>query len=161
MSRTTQYLSLTAILATMVLCAPRSVPAFENTGPGYGPGCREPGIFGCIASLDLTETQKNELDALRTDTRNKILPLREELQRLEIPEALFAKTIDTAALEDLLSRKKSINAEIIEIRHEAMVSAVLLLTPEQRSLMLERKKSRPFFRGQGRRGAGMRANCPW
>ena len=165
MKHTALYVSLTGIMTALFLCAPLSASAFQGAGPGYGPGCREPGILGCIATLDLTETQRVDIDALRTEARAKILPLREELQNLEIPGALFAQTIDTAALEALLTRKKTINAEIIQIRHETMIAAAQLLTPEQRTTMLERKNSCPFFEGEGRRGGrggrGQRPDCPW
>ena len=171
MKRTALYVRLTGIVAALFLCAPLSASAFQGAGPGYGPGYREPGILGCIETLDLTEKQRANIEALRTETQTKILPLRDELERLEIPEALFAQTIDTAALASLLDRKKSINAEIIDIRHGAMISAAQLLTPKQRAVMLERKDSLPCFRGGNRRGDGRfgpgwggpcnRANCPW
>ena len=166
MKRTALYVSLTGIMAALLLCAPLSASAFQGAGPGYGPGCREPGILGCIETLDLTEKQRFDIDALRTEARAKIIPLRDELQRLEIPEALFAQNIDTAALEALLTRKKNINTEIIQIRHETMIAAAKLLTPEQRTTMLERKNSCPFFegdgmRGAGRRGRGQQPGCLW
>ncbi len=166
MKRTALYVSLTGIMAALLLCAPLSASAFQGAGPGYGPGCREPNILGCIETLDLTEKQRFDIDALRTEARAKIIPLRDELQRLEIPEALFAQNIDTAALEALLTRKKNINTEIIQIRHETMIAAAKLLTPEQKTTMLERKNSCPFFegdgiRGAGRRGRGQQPGCLW
>jgi len=166
MTRTPLYITLTGIVTALFLCAPIHALAFRGAGPGYGPGCREPGVFWCISGLDLTEKQRADIEALQKETRDKIIPLREELQRLEIPEALFAQTIDAAALEALLARKKNINAEILEIRHESMISAVQLLTPEQRAIMLERKNSPPFFKGRSGRGQGWnadasRAECPW
>jgi len=166
MTRTPLYITLTGIVTALFLCAPIHALAFRGAGPGYGPGCREPGVFWCISGLDLTEKQRADIEALQKETRDKIIPLREELQRLEIPEALFAQTIDAAALEALLARKKNINAEILEIRHEAMISAVQLLTPEQRAIMLDRKQSPRFLRGRGSRGQGWNAaagqpDCPW
>lgn len=161
-------MALTGIVTALFLCAPIHALAYRGAGPGYGPGCREPGIFWCISGLDLTEKQRADIEALQKETREKIIPLREELQRLEIPEALFAQTIDAAALEALLARKKSINADILEIRHEAMIAAVQLLTPEQRTTMLERKNSPRFLKGRGRGGRGQgwnaaasRPDCPW
>ena len=161
MKRSAMYVSLTGIMAALFLCAPLNASAFQGAGPGYGPGCQEPGILGCIETLDLTEKQRFDIDALRTEARAKSLPLRDELQRLEIPEALFAQNIDTAALEALLTRKKNFNIEIIQIRHETMIAAAGLLTPEQRTTMLERKKSCPFFEGAGRRSRGQRPGCLW
>ncbi len=163
MARTKLFIVLACIVTAMILGTPVHAPAFRGAGPGYGPGCSEPGIFRCISGLDLTEQQRGDIDALETATRAKIFALRAELQSLEIPEALFAPTIDTAALETLLERKKNINAEIFEIRHAAMISAVQLLTPEQRAVMLE-KKSPLFFSGPGRGGRGRyagRPDCPW
>jgi len=156
MKRTALYLGLTGIMAALFFCAPLGAAAFPGAGPGYGPGCREPGILGCIETLDLTEKQRADIEALRSEARAKILPLRDELQRLEIPEALFAQTLDTAELEALLTRKKNINADIIQIRHATMIAAAELLTPEQRTAMLERKNSCPFFEGDGMRGTGRR-----
>jgi Spy/CpxP family protein refolding chaperone len=166
MKRTALYVSLTGIMAALFLCAPLSASAFQGAGPGHGPGCREPNILSCIETLDLTEKQRFDIDALRTEARANIMPLRDELQRLEIPEALFAQNIDTAALEALLTRKKNINNEIIQIHHETMIAAAKLLTPEQRTNMLERKNSCPFFEGDGIRDAGMRGRgqqpgCLW
>lgn len=166
MKRTALYVGLAGIMTALFFCASMSASAFQGAGPGYGPGCREPGILGCIETLDLTEKQRADIEALRSETRAKILPLRDELQRLEIPEALFAQNIDTAALEALLARKKNINAEIIQIRHENMIAAAGLLTPEQRPSMLERKNFCPFFegdgmRGAGRRGRGQQQGCLW
>jgi len=166
MTRTTLYTALTVIITGLFFCTLIPAQAFGGAGPGYGPGCREPGIFRCIGSLDLTQQQRDDIDDLQAETRARILPLREELQRLEIPEALFAQTIDDAAISALLERKKNIHADILEIRHAAMLSAVKLLTPAQRSTMLERKKSRPIYGGRGRRGQGRvepenRADCPW
>ena len=166
MKRTALYAGLTGIMTALFLCTPLSASAFQGAGPGYGPGCREPGILGCIETLDLTEKQRADIEALRTEARAKILPLRDELQRLEIPEALFAQTLDSAELQALLSRKKNINAEILQIRHETMIAAAELLTTEQRKTMLERKNSCPFFQGDGMRGAGRRGRgqqpgCLW
>ena len=166
MKRTALYVGLTGIMTALFFCAPMSASAFQGAGPGYGPGCREPGILECIETLDLTEKQRADIEALRSEARAKILPLRNELQNLEISAALFAQTLETAELEALLTRKKNINAEIIQIRHETMIAAVELLTPEQRTTMLERKNSCPFFQGEGRRGAGrggrgQRQGCLW
>jgi len=168
MKRTAVYAALTGIISALFLCTPPGALAFRGAGPGpgYGPGCQEPGIFWCIESLDLTGKQRADIEALHKETRDRIAPLREELQRLEIPEALFAQTVDTAALEALLARKKNINAEIIEIRHASMIAAVQLLTPEQRTALLERKKSLPQYGGRGWRGQGWdgpsnRPACPW
>jgi Spy/CpxP family protein refolding chaperone len=166
MKRTALYVSLTGIMTALFLYAPLGASAFQGAGPGYGPGCREPGMLGCIETLDLTEKQRVDIEALRSEARAKILPLRNELQSLQIPEALFAQTLDTAELEALLARKKTINTEIIQIRHETMIAAAELLTPEQKAAMLERKNSCPFFeddgmRGTGRRGRGQRPGCLW
>jgi len=163
MNRTVLYAALTGIVSFFFVCSPTGALAFRGAGagPGYGPGCREPGIFWCLGSLDLTEKQRIDIDALQRETRDRIAPLREELRRLEIPEALFAPSIDPAALEALLARKKSINAEIIDIRHEAMVSAVQLLTPEQRAIMLERKNTQPFYGGRGRGWRGRPDRPVW
>jgi Spy/CpxP family protein refolding chaperone len=166
MKRTALYVGLTGIMTALFFCAPMSASAFQGAGPGHGPGCQEPGILGCIETLDLTEKQRADIEALRNEARAKILPLRNELQNLEIPAALFAQTLDTAELEALLTRKKNINAEIIQIRHETMIAAAGLLTPEQRTSMLERKNSCPFFEGNGMRGAGRRGRdqrpgCLW
>jgi Spy/CpxP family protein refolding chaperone len=166
MKRTALYVSLTGIMTALFLCAPLSASAFQGAGPGYGSGCREPSILGCIETLDLTEKQRVDIEALRSESRANILPLRDELQNLEIPKTLFAQTLDTAELEALLTRKKNINAEIIQIQHATMIAAVVLLTPEQRATMLERKKSCPFFQDDGMRGAsrggrGQRQGCLW
>ena len=166
MKRTALYVALAGIMTALFLCAPLSASAFRGAGPGYGPGCREPGILGCVETLALTEKQRADIEALRSEARAKILPLRNELQNLEIPEALFAQTLDTAELEALLTRKKNINAEIIQIRHETMIAAAELLTPEQRTAMLARKNSHPFFEGDGMRGAGrcgrrQQQGCLW
>jgi Spy/CpxP family protein refolding chaperone len=167
MKRTALYVSLVGTMTTLFFCAPLSASAFQGTGPGgYGPGFREPGIVGCIETLDLTEKQRTDIEALRNEARAKFLPLRNELQRLQISEAIFAQTLDTAELEALLARKKNITAEIIQIRHETMIASVQLLTPEQRSTMLERKNSWAFFyddgmRGAGRHGRGQQSGCLW
>lgn len=159
MTRIARYL-ITGIISALFVCAPLNAFAFRGEGPGDGPGCREPGIFRCIGSLDLSEKQRADMDDLQAETRAKIFPLREELQRLEIPEALFAHTLDAAAIKSLLDRKKSINADILEIRHEAMIAAAQLLTPEQRSSMLAKKNSAPGYGGRGRRSPAW-ADCPW
>ncbi len=57
MTRIILYLGLAGMLSAIFLCAPQNSPAFQGAGPGYGPDCREPGLFGCIETLDLTETQ--------------------------------------------------------------------------------------------------------
>lgn len=69
MRRTALYVSLTGIMAALFLCAPLSASAFKGAGSEYGPGCREPGILGCIETLDLTEKQRVDIDALRTEAR--------------------------------------------------------------------------------------------
>lgn len=163
MNRNAFYVRCSAIVSLLLLCTPLSALAYRGSGagPGYGPGCSEPGIFRCISTLDLTHAQREDIAALQSETRAKILPLRRELQELEIPEALFAHSIDAAALEALLTRKKNINAEILDLRHEAMIAAALLLTPAQRTVLLEDKKQRPFSRGRGRGGPGRGGYAEW
>lgn len=154
MARTDVVAVVTGIVSGILLCSATGALAFRGAGPGFGPGCSEPGIFRCIGSLDLTDGQRLDIEALQKETRDRIAPLRRELRELELPEALFAPVIDTTALEALLARKKSINADILDIRHEAMIAAVQLLTPGQRAVMLDRKKSRQMYGGRGRGGRG-------
>jgi len=145
------------LLATLMTLA---VDAQYNRqgGRGMGPANDE----GRFARLDLTETQREELKALRTEQYKTMKPLRAKMNEMRAKERslLAEETVDMKALDKLIDQQSELMNKIRkeQIRHKLAMKEVL--TDEQ-VMQLEQRSRRAFRDGQGRQGRGFRGGADY
>ena len=95
-----------------------------------------------VADLDLTEDQKSTLKGLFTDTHDKLKPLIEQMKDLrdEMDEAILAEPIDAATASELNKKIIDVKSTISNIILNAKIEGSQILTPEQRVMILEKKR---------------------
>lgn len=92
--------------------------------------------------LDLTNEQKNALEALKTEAKSEIEPFVDDIKALAILETLLAREIDTAEATEKLNEMVGIKSQITRIVLNAKLEGAQILTPEQRSILLDKIKGR-------------------
>ncbi len=140
MARKRSSVAVVVMLIGLIL----SVPAFVGAMPGEGPSpegsLHRP--FGRLMRLlrdfDLTDDQKASIEVIANETRESIEPIVEQLKGLGLDEAMFAEEIDTYDVEQKIDSMVDLRSRIISIKAEAVLEVSQVLTPEQRSIVLER-----------------------
>ena len=118
------------LILVLALCVPCSAGAFRGE------------------DLNLTDEQKAALQEIRTEARDEITPLIEEMNNLmdDMEEILLsAEEIDTGEGSEasLLSAEIiGVRTQIMEIRAQAKLESANVLTLEQREIMVEKRKNR-------------------
>jgi len=162
-------LLLTIVLAPMALAADEPAPRGPR-GPRGGQG--EPGGYGgprmgggemtgrLVQMLDLTEEQKEKIDAIQEECRPKVEKAREAIR--EAQQAL-EKAIEEGSDEDIMSAAKKVGEALGKqgiVRAQTQRKIKEVLTPEQlkkweelKTQMRERMQQRGP-RGEGGRGRG-------
>lgn len=116
-------------------------------GPG-GPGGRG-GPMAILHQLNLTDQQQEQIKAIHQERRDErpganLMELRRRLQT-----AIFADTVDLAAVEGLKTAIASAEAAMLSGRIDTEVKISQVLTPEQRAKARELFAKGPL---RGRRG---------
>jgi len=138
MKKTLQSLGLLYLILVLSLCMPLSGNAF----------------FG--EDVNLTDEQKVELEAIRTETREQMTPLVEELKglRATMEGILLAnEVIDTGEGSEaqLLSEEIiGVRTQMMNIKAKAKLASANVLTLEQRKIIIEKKKTRHAHREKRR-----------
>lgn len=130
MRKTLQSIVLLYLLLVISLCMPLSGRAFIGE------------------ELNLTDDQKVQLEAIRAEAREKIIPLVEQLKGFmaTMEGILLAdEVIDTgegsqAAL--LLEEIIGVRTQMMKIKAKAKLESANVLTLEQREIIIEKKKTR-------------------
>jgi len=118
------------LILVVALCVPCSAGAFLGE------------------DLNLTDEQKAALQEIRTEARDEITPLMEELKSLMGDMEgimLSVEEIDTGEGSEasLLSAEFiGVRTQIMEIRGQARLESANVLTLEQREIMVEKRKDR-------------------
>lgn len=129
------------LILLLALCEPCSAGAFRGQ------------------DLNLTDEQKAALQEIRTEARDEITPLIEEMNKLmdDMEEILLsAEAIDTGEGSEasLLSAEIiGVRTQIMEIRAQAKLESANVLTLEQREIMVEKRKNRQDRREKRRERA--------
>ena len=92
--------------------------------------------------LDLTDEQKAALEELKTETKREIELLVDEIKELDILETLLAQEIDTGKATEKLNEMVEIKSQITNIVLNSKLEGAQILTPEQRAILLEKRKER-------------------
>ena len=136
---------LLVLILGVSLCLPYSVYALSQDRPEQNHPFileRLVDFLNFIANLDLTEEQKTTLKALITSTGNTVKPLMKEMKELrdEMDEAILAEPIDAVKATELNQKITTLKSELSTIVLNAKIEGVQVLTPEQRAMILEKKK---------------------
>lgn len=122
--------------------------AFAQAGPGGEPeAAAGQGRPQRGAWLGLSDAQKASMKALRQAKRAAAQPLRAQMQvkRAELNALWLAADVDKGAVLRVMGELRHIKAQLDEAQVDFKLSALQLLTPEQRVKFLERS-------GRGKRG---------
>ncbi len=119
-----------------------SVPAFAGFGgkPFHRPGFHrgDGGIMRLLRDLDLTDEQKEAVKVIVSSARESIEPIAEQLQELELEEAMFAEEINVSGVEQKIDTMVGLRSKIVSIKADSQMEVSRVLTPEQRTIVLER-----------------------
>jgi Spy/CpxP family protein refolding chaperone len=102
-------------------------------------------------ALELSDTQREEIAAIRSEQRQKTAPLRQQMMqnKNELRTLTGADSFDEAAVRSLATAQAELKTEMIVARAETRSRIHALLTPEQREkadeLMAQGKKGKRGF----------------
>jgi protein CpxP len=136
--------TLTVTLATIVAIA--SLSAQDQGGwPQRGGG---PGPLAALRQLDLTDAQRQQIQALVQERRTDDSAMRKlgDLHR-DLNAAIFADAPDTAKIEQLKASVNEAEAAALAERVDLQLKIAQILTPEQRA---KARDLPPGPRGRGR-----------
>jgi periplasmic protein CpxP/Spy len=138
--------TLTVTLATIVAIASLSAQdqggwPQRGGGPGFGP-------LAALRQLDLTDAQRQQIQALVQERRTDDSAMRElgDLHR-DLNAAIFADAPDTAKIEQLKASVNEAEAAALVERVDLQLKIAQILTPEQRA---KARDLPPGPRGRGR-----------
>lgn len=96
-------------------------------------------MLGFWNELDLSDEQLDALEELKEETQTEIEPLIEDILELGVEEALLSDEIDTdpSNAQQKLAMLVDLQSQITGIVTDAMLAGALILTPEQRQVLLE------------------------
>ena len=148
-----------AIVAMIPLAAGGAQDAQRPQGPGrgmgrgFGPGGPGGPGLGIVHRLDLTEAQREQLEAILEERRaSRPGAAMMELQK-QLQTALFADTVDLAKVEELKLAIASAEAAMLSARIDTELKVNQVLTAAQRAKARELIAAGPTAgRGRGRRG---------
>lgn len=174
-------ISLAAVLiATLALSSAyakkgRAGGPGRSYGSGDGSGSFEPGDgrgrghghrgFGkgdrgmrWLKFVDLTPSQKQQIQTLKDETKADAAPLREKARELrEQMRALWqTSTLDEGAILDMHKQIHDIRGQLAEMNIQLRIDVIGLLTPEQKAQMQEFKAQREERRAERRAARGER-----
>lgn len=140
---------MTAVLALGALAVTGVVQANGFRGHGFGGPFGGFGLERALKSVDTTKEQRQRIWAIVDAARTEIRPMIGDLddRRDRLAALVRAETLDRAAIETL--RKEALaTADAVSARAlEAFIQAAEVLTPEQRTELLEKRRSfGPGFR---------------
>jgi protein CpxP len=103
-------------------------------------------------TLDLSAEQQEKIKAIMDEHRNKVAPLRQDLDenRDKLRQATKADTFDEAAIRTLAAGQAAAKTELVVERARMMSQIHAVLTPEQRKLADEKMERMMERRGGDR-----------
>ncbi len=110
-----------------------------------------------MAKLDLTAEQKKSMQALRTQMRKEMIPLRGNLEskHIDLQEEMAAEQPNIARINALVDDLAKVKAEIQKKQIAHRLKMRDMLTPEQRKIWQEQRGKRMHeFGREGRPGRG-------
>lgn len=147
----------TILVAALALALVASGVA--SAQPGFGPGGRfgqglRVGAAPPVRALQLTDEQRSKLDALASELRSKVVPVRDRVRTLrrDLGTELLADKPDEAKIKQLRADLLKAEQELLALRLEQQTRLAQILTPEQRKRLRERQSARALvgaFRGFG------------
>lgn len=151
-------LTVNGIIAALVAAAGLSMGIAQaggqrGPGPGGGPGFGGRGLAGLARFADLTDAQRQQVEAILKEARESrqgppaAMTLHRQLEAEILADAPDEQKIDTL-------RQQLIQAQTEALAHQIGVERKIaqVLTPEQRAKARERLAEAP--RGRGDRGEG-------
>jgi Spy/CpxP family protein refolding chaperone len=139
-------------IATLAVAGATFVASAQPAGPGRGQGRRGdgPNPSAWKQELGLSDEQSAQLQKLWQDERKQAVRRRADMQiaRMELDEALNAKTIDEKIVAAKVQALTQLQATALKARVDRRLAVAKLLTPEQREKMKQIRHVR--FEGRGR-----------
>lgn len=115
---------------------------------GHGMGFGGRGMGRILDEVDATKEQEDQIEAIMDKVHDEVRPIMRSFRdtRDDVAELLGAATIDRAAAETLRAERVAAMDEASKKITAALLDAAEVLTPEQRTKLLE------HFEDRGRRG---------
>lgn len=138
-------LAVTVLFAAVLVSGPAHAFGPEKGGPPDG-------FFRALRILDLSDSQKEAIAAIRDQAENSITPLKEQIDDVDLLSAMLAETIDTETVNQKAAQMQELMSQIGQIRMNAHLEIAQVLTAEQRTQLLDfmekMKALRQAFKGK-------------
>ncbi len=133
MMKKLNYKLLTVIFIGVFLCS--SAMAFGPHNPvGEGFGCPMKKIV--LNMMGITDEQIAEMDALKTEIRESIIHLVDQMKDLTISESLLSDPVDTVQASAQFAIMSNLEAQMSAIKLDAALQGAQILTSQQRGQIL-------------------------
>ncbi|HEC79531.1 MAG TPA: periplasmic heavy metal sensor [candidate division WOR-3 bacterium] len=128
-----QIFSITAVLFIVVSLG-FAQEGCRNFPPGQPPHGHRMMPEMRLEMLDLTASQRDEIEAARLEAQKKIIPLKAEieLKRLDLEKEMRADTPNRSKIMKLTEEINKIELKIKQTKLDEMLKIRSVLTPEQR-----------------------------
>jgi len=121
------------LIITAILSISMSASAFEmgKRGPG-----KKDGFLKALNTIDLSDDQKEAIEAIREQTEDSITPLKDEIKSTELLSAVLAENINTEEVNLKIEQINELRSDIGIIKMNAKLEAAKELTADQRLELL-------------------------
>jgi len=164
MKKVIVFSAVIAVVIMLFTTAIYSQPA-DNSRRGHGPNSssfRDGKGFGLLFDkLNLTDSQKDKINSLRTEHQKKMIDLRADLQKARLDEKELRNS-DNISRSDVVKVTEKINKirdEISLLRANHRMDIYEVLTPEQKKIAKDMKNNFSMNKQWHKKGMGKKTGC--
>ncbi len=140
--------TLAGILALTMVCGTLAFAGMH--GKGMGRGGHGPGLMRTLRQLDLTDSQKSQIQTIMESNKDQHQAARENVQAAmdDFREVMAADTFNETAIRQAFQKAASAREEAMVLRARTFHQIRQVLTAEQQAQLEQMRKQRQQKRGQ-------------
>ncbi len=146
-----RWLVGTALLGALVMAQAAGSGEYKTMdGPGMsGPPTPEKMADRIASVTNANAEQKAQLQDIAQSAAKDLEPLFQQIQdkRAQGAQLAAAQDLDMGAIQELQQEEMALHQQILQVRNEAMLKTLQVLTPEQRAKWVQAMQSKGQQRG--------------